>query len=687
MLLSEVTYLPLAYRFAFALMALLVGYFFFQALLGHKLGKIGPWIAVAVSGTVAVLGGLVYLANEPTALGNIGPRYVDHVYIKWLQWDADGYLQLGFRINWLHRTMLVMVTSITFLVHLFSVAYMRDDRYNHRFWTYLALFSFAMCGVVLADNLLMVFLFWELMGLASYLLIGFWFGKNIPARASQKAFIVNRIGDLGFVIALMGLYSQYGTFDLSEISQQGMFRHIPTSSDVWIGLGVLLAVAGKSAQFPLQVWLPDAMAGPTPVSSLIHAATMVAAGVFLLIQVMTLLMPPIQLIITIVGCGTALIAAISALSQTDIKRVLAYSTISQLGFMVAAIGLSGEKSAFFHLVTHAFFKCGLFLTAGVIIHRLHVAQKAAGVHYDAQDLRWMGGLRKKMPLTFVAYVIFGAALAGLPFTSGFLSKDEILIRAIDTGMSGGGWMWLVPISLLVASFLTAFYITRHGFLIFGGEFRAGKQEEYKTVAQNIERISWKMAIPLVVLAGMSLWVVYSPAHPFHAEFGQEWLQDKPLTAGVPEWLPWLFTGIALLGIGLGAYTYRNGPSVDRPRGLVYQLSFQHFFLDNLYEKIIAKNWLRFTALTAWIDRIVVDGFVNLVAAGILRKDDQASLSQGSTYVERNFIDRFVNGLAALVMRTGTQLRGLQTGKLQLYLTYTLLGLLFLLLALFYFATA
>ncbi|HHG85774.1 MAG TPA: NADH-quinone oxidoreductase subunit L, partial [Bacteroidetes bacterium] len=548
MALSELTYLPTAFLCAFLLMGLLLAYFVFQVFFGHKLGKMGPWLAVTVSGTVAILSIIVWYSQYSSADENSSHSFIQIIYINWFSLGNKLKVNLGFDLRWIHATMLPLVSSITFLVHLFSVEYMKRDRYNHRFWAYLALFSFAMCGLVLADNFLMLFIFWEIMGLASYFLIGFWFGKTTPAKASQKAFIINRIGDVGFVVALMAMFSSYGNFNLDQIYLATMSAGPAAafSLENWLIVGgLMLGVAGKSAQFPLQVWLPDAMAGPTPVSSLIHAATMVAAGVFLLVQISILFTLEMRILVIIVGCTTALMAAISALSQTDIKAVLAYSTISQLGFMVAAIGMGASNSAFFHLVTHAFFKCGLFLTAGVVIYRLHRAQDAAGIHYDAQDLRWMGGLRKKMPLTFITYVIFAAALAGLPFTSGFLSKDGILIQAIEIGLAKGGLFWLAPSSLILASLLTAIYITRHGILIFGHSFRAGKQDEFKAVEQYLRPANWKMAIPLLVLASMSLWVVYSPLTPFHGEFGHilhniQWGQ----TPVYFKWLPLLFAGVA-----------------------------------------------------------------------------------------------------------------------------------------------
>lgn len=689
--LSELPYLPTPYLLAFQLMVLLGVYFVVQALLGHRLGKAGGVIAVVVSGVVFGMGLGVSVLSDLQFASMWSESYPSSVHITWFQVGKDLQINLGFNLSWIHRTMLPMVTGITFLVHLFSLAYMKGEKYNHRYWAYLSLFSLAMCGVVLADNFMMIFLFWELMGLASYFLIGFWFQKRIPALASQKAFIINRIGDLGFVVALMAMYAGYGTFSPNEIIGQMVANGAEISGELnfLIGIGLLLGVMGKSAQFPLQVWLPDAMAGPTPVSSLIHAATMVAAGVFLLLQAGIFFSDGIFRLVTLVGCATALMAAISALTQNDIKRVLAYSTISQLGFMVAGIGMGAFNASFFHLITHAFFKCGLFLVAGAVIHRMHQAQHKADAHFDAQDLRWMGGLRKKMPFTFAVYLVFAAALIGLPFTSGFLSKDGILIQAVSYGMHDGGWAMLAPISLLLASLLTAFYITRHGMLIFGGDLRASRRAEYKDVGPNIREVNWMMAVPLGVLAVFSLWVVYSPLHPFHAEFGHV-LENisYPIASGfesMPNWLPWMFVGIAGLGIAGGWLIYFKGPGLG-PRRVLFQFSFNHFFLDEFYREVVARFWLWLSQMMARFDAVVVDGLVNRIASGVVRKGDKASVSAGSAWVERNIIDRMVNGVAGLAMGLGQQFRRMQTGKLQLYIAYTLLSVLLLLLGLFYFAS-
>ncbi|NJM94598.1 MAG: NADH-quinone oxidoreductase subunit L [Cytophagales bacterium] len=338
-----------------------------------------------------------------------------------------------------------------------------------------------MQGLVVSDNLLLTFLFWELVGFSSYLLIGFWYHKSSAAQAARKAFMMNRVGDLGFLLGLLILWAQYATFDLSQLSQlfsstapaQGIWQGhavngIQKSSELsslWLtlmGLGLFCGAVGKSAQFPLFTWLPDAMEGPTPVSALIHAATMVAAGVYLLVRVSALLTAEALVIIAVIGALTALLAALAATVQTDIKKVLAYSTVSQLGYMVLAVGTGAFAAAFFHLMTHAFFKACLFLGAGSVIHAVHRARPEA----DAQDMRSMGGLYKSLPWTFVTYAVASAALVGLPFFSGFLSKDLILESAWHWAQGQGGLAWVLPLVAFGTVGITAYYMLRQVVWVF-----------------------------------------------------------------------------------------------------------------------------------------------------------------------------------------------------------------------------
>ncbi|MFW5762562.1 MAG: NADH-quinone oxidoreductase subunit L, partial [Cyclobacteriaceae bacterium] len=414
--------------------------------------------------------------------------------------SAEYIFTAGLLINDLSVLMLVVVTLVSFLVHVYSIAYMQHDPHFIRYFAYLGLFTFSMLGIVVSDNLLTIFMFWELVGLSSYLLIGFWFTKKSASNAAKKAFIVNRIGDLGFLIGLMILWSQFKTLDLVALQNlmadskimNGQWLSTYTLGNIfgqnlmpefWItvaGFGLFCGAVGKSAQFPLQVWLPDAMEGPTPVSALIHAATMVAAGVFLLARVFPLLDFQVLNLIAFVGAATAFMGAFAAFAQNDIKKVLAFSTISQLGYMVMGIGVGAYEAATFHLLTHAFFKAGLFLAAGAVITAMHGAEFSFKkndnpVHLDVQDMRLMGGLRRQLPFTFIVFLIAAAALAGIPFFSGFLSKDAILTSSIGYARvladEGNSIFYLVPVLGFITVMMTAMYMTRQIILVFFGKNR------------------------------------------------------------------------------------------------------------------------------------------------------------------------------------------------------------------------
>lgn len=664
---------------------------------GPRLGRLGPWLATGVSAAAFVLALLGWWQGHGTQV----------LSLTWVRIGTES-LQVGFLLDGLSRGLLPIVAGITLLVHIFSTEYMAADPRASRYWAFLGLFSMAMTGLLLAKGFLTLFIFWELVGLASYFLIGFWFTREEAARASQKAFIVNRIGDLGFVVALLCLFAGGGSMDHGAAS----WGSLPEWAVLLGSAGLALAAFGKSAQFPLQIWLPDAMAGPTPVSSLIHAATMVAAGVYLLLRAQALLHPQVVEVLAYVGALTALAAALSALSQSDIKRVLAYSTVSQLGLMVMGIGVGAQDYALFHLLTHAVFKCGLFLSAGAVIHSLHHAGDAAGLHFDAQDIRWMGGLRQKLPLVLIAYIAFAAALAGFPFFSGFLSKDGLVIGAWSWARAAGGWAWLVPGAAMLTSLLTAFYIARHGMLVFAGRNRLSLQAGKEPVWAHLHAPSWRMHVPLLILAALSLYFVWSPANPFHSP-------DYASPGHGPEWLPLLLAGLAVLGTGYGVWRYRKGPATSNPSKWWYQLSYQHFFFDANWHALVAAPVLAFGRSMAWLDHVVVDGLVNLVASLVIRKHGKASIAQAADWVDhqvvdaavgaaanvsldrhhhlyslshiadwadRRLIDRAVNGIAHAAMRWGGRLRRLQTGKIQLYLLYSVLGLLLLLFALHYFTT-
>ncbi|MCY2928277.1 MAG: NADH-quinone oxidoreductase subunit L, partial [Planctomycetota bacterium] len=400
--------------------------------LGKRMGKASGWFGTAVIGSSAVMA----LTAAAQWLGKGPDAAVADLLIPWLSVTPKIVLSIGAHVDSLTIAMFSMVTVVATMIHLFSIGYMAEDSRFGRFFAYLNLFCFSMLGLVLGNTLLSLFIFWELVGLCSYLLIGFWFEKKSASNAAIKAFVVNRVGDFGFILGLAGAFLWLGTPDgtIAQMAQAGQdLIAAPGGPPAWltvVGLLLFCGAIGKSAQFPLHVWLPDAMEGPTPVSALIHAATMVAAGVYMVARIFGLLTPDALLVIACIGLITLTMAALIAITQTDIKRVLAYSTVSQLGYMVLAIGLGGYIAGLFHLITHAFFKALMFLGSGSVIHACH----------HEQDIRKMGGLWKAIPTTCATFLIATLAIAGISGTSGYYSKHMILGQAYDymTGPVAGG---------------------------------------------------------------------------------------------------------------------------------------------------------------------------------------------------------------------------------------------------------
>src|SRR3989339_1532207 len=405
-------------------------------------------------------------------------------------------IELGFKIDNITVLMLLVVNLISFLVHVFSIEYMRGDRLYTRYFAYLGIFTFSMLGIVLTHNLLMMYIFWELVGLSSYLLIGFWYEKKSASDAAKKAFIVNRVGDIGMFLGILILFLTYNTFSFDTIFSQISGGVLPFGTETGLtiaGLLIFCGAIGKSAQFPLHVWLPDAMEGPTPVSALIHAATMVAAGVYLVARVFPMFTPDAFLFIACFGLITLFLTATIALAQNDIKKVLAYSTCSQLGYMIMGLGVGGYTAGLAHLTTHAAFKACLFLGSGSVIHAVH-----------SQDIQEMGGLRKKMPITFVTFLIATLAISGVPGFSGFYSKDMILAAALEFGMKSANPLHMIFfVGALFTAGLTAFYMFRLVILTF---FGAPKDHHKFDHAHESPPSMW---IPLVILAGLSFSFWYS----------------------------------------------------------------------------------------------------------------------------------------------------------------------------------
>ena len=555
------------------------------------------------------------------------------------QWIKSGNLAVNFglKMDRLSGVMTMVVTGIGTLIHFYSIGYMSHDQNRSKFFCYLNLFLFSMLLLVLGDNLLMTFVGWEGVGLCSYLLIGFWYKEMPNAIAGQKAFVVNRIGDAGFLLGVFLIFMHLGTFDYAELST--LINKMPVNIIEIVAVLLFIGAAGKSAQIPLYVWLPDAMAGPTPVSALIHAATMVTAGIYMICRLSFLfeLAPNALALIAIIGASTAFVAATIATSQFDIKKVLAYSTVSQLGYMFLALGVGAYSNAIFHVVTHAFFKACLFMGAGSVI---------AGCHHE-QDMRKFGGLWKKMPITFLTYLAATYAIAGLPFASGFFSKDQILWATYSSDLGSlSKILWGMS---AVTAFLTAFYMTRSLFMtFFTGAYR-GDHEAHES--------PFTMTMPLVVLAIPSLIFGYLMGENllhFLAQWtradllgGHHALADKPMY----HELEMTSIFIACSGVLLGALhcTY---PVIAKSFSSLFPTLHKAFinkwWVDEIYVALIV-NPLRSISnvLFKFADRILIDGSVNSLA--VLTQLLGSSMSRVQSGLLGGYTHILMGGVAAIIM--------------------------------------
>ncbi len=579
--LQDIPFTPLAYM-AMAVLLLPLLSFVVLAILPQRWKRPAIALGILFSAINVLLGS--YLFSQ------IWEAEAVHARTQWFSLsllDKEGpTFTAGILLGNLSVLMVMVVTVVAFLVHLFSLAYMASDKGIKRYYAFLGLFTFAMLGIVLSDNLMLIFCFWELVGLSSYLLIGFWYQKDTAVAAGKKAFLANRIGDLGFLMGLMIFWAYFGTLDLEVLHAFQKEGNWPTG-ELWLtvaGIGIFFGAVGKSAQFPLQVWLPDAMEGPTPVSALIHAATMVAAGVFLLARVFLLLEVDVLTFIAYTGAITAFMGAIAALYQQDIKKVLAFSTISQLGYMVMGMGVGAYGASLFHLLTHAAFKACLFLSAGAIIHVLHGLEKKLGedgIYIDPQDMRSMGGLRRYLPTVFITYILSAFALIGLPLFSGFLSKDALLTGAALWGMEQGGAAYLVPLLAFITVALTAYYMGRQLLLVFFGTSRmAPDSDKVAAVWQQSQPLPWTMKLPLWVLALGSTAFVFSlnPVDATHSWVLQGLYATlnsaNPLSIGYKQQMSIVAQGhhyhtfISLISVGLaiiGLYlSYRRYGAKKKP---------------------------------------------------------------------------------------------------------------------------
>ena len=666
------------------------------------------WGEAAIGTIASVASGITFLISvllAYTASVNHGEA------VRWVlaEWIHVGTLNVGwtFRIDTLSTAMMLLVSGVGTLIHIYAVGYMHEDvRYKHqenrfaRFFVFLNLFIAMMMILVSGDSYLMLFVGWEGVGLCSFLLIGFWFEMDTLARpswansnAAKKAFIANRVGDFGFLIAAFLMFWYMGSLQFDQVFEAA--KEVPPGIIAAICLALLVGVTGKSAQIPLYVWLPDAMAGPTPVSALIHAATMVTAGVYLITRSAELynLVPNVQYIVSLTGAVTALFAATIAVGQYDIKKVLAYSTISQLGFMVAAVGMGAYVAGMFHLITHAFFKALLFLSAGSVLlgverghHALahgHHGEKHGDEHhgessgheevFDPADMRNMGGMRKTMPVTFWVYIIGTLALAGIIPFAGFWSKDEVLLDA-------SRHFPIVYILLTIAAFFTAFYMGRQILMVFFGEPRT-------EAARQAKESPLVMTVPLMILAFLSLFggMLNLPFERFHTlghwlESTLKEVESLPLNLQVAG----LSTILALIGIAIAWYLYGRNPlktgqpdPLKRSLGAVYTGMEHKWYVDELYNAIIITPYRKISYFLAdvidW--RFWHDWFHEKVIVGSYNWLSNVALN---FYVDQRGIDRLANGLGQGTKSLSAVVRQIQNGFVRSYALSVLLGVVIIL---------
>lgn len=666
--------------------------------------------------------------------------------IDWISLGSITF-SMGFYLDSVTVIMLLVVTLVSSLVHIFSIGYMHGDPRYPRFFAFLSLFSFSMLFLVVSDNLLGIYIGWELVGLCSYLLIGFWFEKDSAANACKKAFLTTRVGDVGMFVGMMMLFTRFNTLSLHDGANVGIFTLVEglsgTGDMIWLSIaGILIfcGAVGKSAQVPLHTWLPDAMEGPTPVSALIHAATMVAAGVYLTARMFPILTPSSSLVIAYVGGITAIVAATIAIVRFDIKRVLAYSTVSQLGFMMLAIGAGSYVAGLFHLTTHAFFKALLFLGSGSVIHAFHAmhhshhdeehAEDGEHAHDDHslvhehgseippdQDMRNMGGLRRKMPFTFATMLIATLSISGVPFLfSGFWSKDKILGGVLERAMEWNSiHHYILFVVALIAAGITAFYMFRLIFMTFFGE---PKNQEMHEMAHESP---WVMIVPLLVLAVLSFPVVNHiwfdkdyiiPPHQHHihdpehaqvipnsktgnTEFSLAFLGVSEAVAAEGEEdghsadahhahspahtiamiLSIIVAGLGILLSWLFYHKRRfSAEAVSTTFRPVYNLFWNKYYFDEFYDGVLVALTVWKSRLFAQFDGTVVDGIVNGVST--VTRDVFAAFTG---FFDNSVVDGIVNRIAEVIWAFGGRIRRLQTGAIQTYLFVVVGGIVLIIL--------
>jgi NADH-quinone oxidoreductase subunit L len=642
---------------------------------------LGPWLqktfgklAISFVGCGVVIAAFVIAVIAFARLLHLAPD--DRFMLDYLwPWMHIGGLDLdiAFWLDPLSMIMTLIITGVGGLIHIYSTGYMHDEDSYWRFFGWLNLFTFAMLTLVLGDNLWLMFVGWEGVGLCSFALIGFWYKVLANTTAGNKAFIVNRVGDLAFVVALYALFQGLGSIGHPTLVTREVAKYAPMLAGVnmpyfgWsvVGFSTLLmfiGATGKSAQIPLYVWLPDAMAGPTPVSALIHAATMVTAGIYMVARLNFLfaMAPATMTVIAVIGGLTALFAATIGLAQNDIKKVLAYSTVSQLGYMFAAVGVGAFAAGVFHLMTHAFFKACLFLGSGSVIHAMG----------GEQDMRKMGGLRHKMPITFLTFLAATLAIAGIPPFAGFMSKDEIIWQAFAHGHV---FVWLL---LLAGAALTVFYMFRQVYMTFFGEFRGTHEQEH-----HLHESPPSMAYVLIVLGVLSVvggignipefiisWKPFEEfldpvfSSPVTRHVIESHINNHGIEAGFA-----LITFILVIGGWYFADLIYRQNRLDPSRfsemlgGAAYDLVLNKYYIDEIYDYVFVQPYLFATRALAWFDLHIIDGVVNFAATVIV------FLSWLSGLFDHYVVDGLVNAASNITLDVGNRMRRLQTGSINGYL--------------------
>jgi NADH-quinone oxidoreductase subunit L len=628
--------------------------FFVILFFGKRMPRKGAEIGILAAGGSLVLSLLVLIGDY---VGGGGP--VVERALSWFPFAGNFDIELGMRIDGLTSVMFVVVTLVSLMVQIYSTSYMHGDKRYTWYFAALNLFTGSMLNLVIANNLIQLLIGWELVGICSYLLIGHWWEEKENSSAAIKAFITTKTGDVPFLIGIFVLFAASKTFNIAEIIEKveaGDISHLTLTAAAILLFG---GAIGKSAQFPLHVWLPDAMAGPTPVSALIHAATMVTAGVFLVARIFPVFEASTAALneVALIGAFTMLMAALLAMIQDDIKRVLAYSTVSQLAYMMAALGIGAGNAAIFHLYTHAFFKALLFLGAGSLIHAVH-----------SNNMSEMGGLKRVMPTTYKTFVIGSLALAGIPPLAGFWSKDEILTEAYRFGTSGEA-RGTPAVALIVyavgvlTAFLTAFYMSRAVHLTFEGKFR-GKGHPHESPPA--------MTAPLVILAVLSVVAGFAGIPGWQSGFGS-WVgvggETHVPSASIPLIL--ISVGVAVGGVAIGRRAYMPAPAVDplKRMGFFYRLLERKFYIDDFYWVAIVRP-VRDVVSRAmyWINQNVLDGLVNGAAAAA-----RGTAKVMYNAVDQKVIDGAVNGVGIGAQKGGGLLKYLQGGDVQRYAAYLFAG--------------